>query len=208
MEVQASMSPEIKAVFESICATADLNGQVLEVGAVPGHDGLLSLPCLSHLDARFGINQLSFTDNSTGISWITGNANHMDCFPDDHFSAVLCNSTLEHDSCFWLTIREIHRVTASGGLIVIGVPSYVGMGPKRFINGSSWFDFILLMLARLFRAHVLESGTPTLGEHFFPKDYYRFSEQAVREVFLAGLRDIQTLTVMVPPRIIGWGWKP
>jgi hypothetical protein len=47
-----------------------------------------------------------------------------------------------------------------------------------------------------------------LGVHNFPGDYYRFSEQAVREVFMDGLVDVSVKLVLTPPRIIAWGRKP
>ena len=42
----------------------------------------------------------------------------------------------------------------------------------------------------------------------FPGDYYRFSEQAVREVFFEGMKEVEIRTVLVPPRIIGTGIRP
>jgi hypothetical protein len=39
-------------------------------------------------------------------------------------------------------------------------------------------------------------------------DYYRFSEQAVREVFFEGMERVRVRAMMTPPRLIGHGWKP
>jgi hypothetical protein len=39
-------------------------------------------------------------------------------------------------------------------------------------------------------------------------DYYRFSEQAVREVFFEGMTRVRVKPVMFPPRIFGHGYKP
>jgi hypothetical protein len=49
------------------------------------------------------------------------------------------------------------------------------------------------------------AGTPTLGIHNYPGDYYRFSAQAMTEVFLAGYQQVRVQAIMQPPRIIGWG---
>jgi hypothetical protein len=49
--------------------------------------------------------------------------------------------------------------------------------------------------------------TRTYRVHF-AFDYYRFSEQAVREVFFSGMERIGTEAVLVPPRIIGHAVKP
>lgn len=201
------MSPAVYRVFEEICAAADLRGPVLEVGAVPGPDSLLRLPSLRQASRRIGLN-LEAACTDAGAEILQGNANDMRDFAADTFSAVLCNATLEHDAFFWKTVAEIHRVTAPGGLIVIGVPGYAGMGPDTYLSPRSPFRRPLRALARFIRSDVLHAGTVTLGEHHFPGDYYRFTAQAVREVFLAGLQSVEVRSVMNPPRFIGCGRKP
>jgi ubiquinone/menaquinone biosynthesis C-methylase UbiE len=165
------------------------------------------MPCLQEARQRVGLNKEEFP-SAEGLEMIRGNANDMDCFADGFFDAVLCNSTLEHDPFFWKTLAEIHRVTASGGLIVIGVPGFAGMGVRNFAPPRSLLGRVLRFFSRTCKEDVLLAGTPTLGEHFFPGDYYRFTEQAVREVFLQGLEDAGVRKVMNPPRFIGWGRKP
>ena len=91
---------------------------------------------------------------------------------------------------------------------MIGVPGFCGMGVDHFAPRKSMVGRGLGFLARVTRADVLQAGTVTLGEHFFPGDYYRFTEQAVRQVFLAGLREVKVRKVMNPPRFVGWGRKP
>jgi hypothetical protein len=201
------MHPAVYQVFEEICTVAAIRGRVLEVGAVPGPESLLRMPCLRHVEARVGLN-LEGGGQYDGYEIRTGNANAMTGFADGEFSAVLCNATLEHDRCFWKSIAEIHRVTAPGGLITIGVPGYAGMGLATFAPPGSWFGRFLAWFARGSYSDLLGAGTVTLGVHNFPGDYYRFSEQAVREVFLAGLADIQVRLVLNPPRIIARGRKP
>jgi SAM-dependent methyltransferase len=201
------MHPAVYRVFEEICSQAAIRGRVLEVGAVPGPDSLLRIVALRNAEARVGLN-LEGSGCCGGYEIVKGNANAMTCFDDDAFAAVLCNATLEHDRCFWKTIAEIHRVTASGGLIAIGVPGYAGMGPDTFAPADSWFGRFLRWFARGPYADVIAAGTVTLGVHNFPGDYYRFSEQAIREVFLAGLMNVAVRHVLNPPRIIAWGRKP
>jgi len=99
-------------------------------------------------------------------------------------------------------------VTASGGLIAIGVPGYAGMGPHTFAPPRSLFGWLLSILARGTDSDTFQAGTPTLGVHNYPGDFYRFSEQAVREVLMAGLTDTALRTVLNPPRFIAWGRKP
>ncbi len=203
------MHRAVYLVFEEVCSQAMIRGPVLEVGAVPGPDGLLTMPCLSHLPARVGLNLDGAAGGEfAGYRIVNGNANEMTDFRDGEFSAVLCNATLEHDRCFWKTLAEIHRVTEPGGFIMIGVPGYAGMGPETLAPRNSLFGRFLRLMARGAYSDMLGASTVTLGVHNFPGDYYRFSEQAVREVFLAGLRDVSARLVLNPPRIIGWGRKP
>lgn len=201
------MSPAVYAAFEEICRGEAIAGPVLEVGAVPGPDSLLALEPLAGIPDKTGLNMEAFP-TAGGIRMVTGNANRMEMFPDGSFGCVLCNSTLEHDARFWETLAEIRRVVAPGGLVVIGVPGFRGMGPRCLAPPRSLAGRVIQAVAALTRADALLAGTVTLGEHFFPGDYYRFTEQAVREVFLEGLVEPRCRWVMTPPRIIGWGRKP
>lgn len=201
------MSPAVYAAFEEICRGESIAGPVLEVGAVPGPDSLLHIPALAAIAEKTGLNTERFPSDGT-IRMVTGNANSMDMFPDGVFGCVVCNATLEHDARFWQTVAEIRRVTAPGGLVVIGVPGFRGMGPRCFAPPRSFVGRVIAMLAAATRHDALLAGTNTLGEHNFPGDYYRFTEQAVREIFLEGLVEPRCRWVMCPPRIIGWARKP
>jgi SAM-dependent methyltransferase len=203
------MHPAVFRVFEDVCSRAEIEGAVLEVGAVAGPDSLLMMPCLRRLPSRIGLNlDGAMAGECAGYPIVVGNANAMTAFADGSFSAVLCNATLEHDRYFWKTLAEIQRVTAPGGLIAIGVPGYAGMGLAGSAPGGSWFGRLFGLLARGAHLDWIRASTVTLGVHNFPGDYYRFSEQAVRDVFMEGLVDVSIRLVMSPPRIIGWGRKP
>ena len=119
-------------------------------------------------------------------------AHDLSMFADAGFGLVLCNSLLEHDPHFWLTLAEARRVLAPGGWMVLGVPGYGAMGrirlppPGRLIArmlahlpgvGAAWRDL----------QPALDASSLTLGVHNFPGDYYRFSARAMAEVLLAGL---------------------
>ena len=201
------MSPEVYATFESICTSEQISEPILEVGAIQGPDSLLNLTSLEKFNSKTGLNMECFPSTDT-ITMVTGNANAMDQFTDNQFGCVLCNATLEHDAKFWLSVAEMHRVLKPGGLLVIGVPGYKGMGPNYLASKSSWSGRLIRNFARLVKSGEMMAGTLTLGEHFFPNDYYRFSTQAVKEIFLNGFESVQTTQVMMPPRIIGWGRKP
>jgi len=201
------MSPIVYNTIKEICAGEEIAGRVLEVGAVPGPDCLLNMPCLRGATERVGINFDTTEGLVDGNRMVRGNANDMSCFPDGSFDAVLSNATLEHDACFWKTVAEIQRVAKPNAFILIGVPGYAGMGPGCFAPPGSWLSRLTHIVAKYFKPDVLLAGTVTLGEHFYPGDYYRFSVQAVKEVLLGGLDMVSTRMVMNPPRIIGWGRK-
>lgn len=197
------MHPEIFATFDRICRVRKISGAVLEVGATPDDSTLLNLPALAGATKKIGLN-LAGPAQHRDFTIIAGNANAMPVFCDGQFDAVLCNSTLEHDPHFWLTLAEIRRVTRSGGVIVLGTPGYGVIPFERKLAR------LLKLFPRSLRPHWEGMGfsTLTLKVHNHPGDFYRFSEQAYREVLLAGLRDIQVETHLSPPRFIGHGVKP
>jgi SAM-dependent methyltransferase len=201
------MSPLVYQAFQEICSAEQIKGPILEVGAVSGPDSLLRLPCLEGIDGKTGINMEPVVPDAD-VRMVCGNANDMKEFANDSFGTVLCNATLEHDPRFWRTVSEIRRVTSPGGLVVIGVPGYRGMGVDYFTNPRSLLGRILKFLAKITGDDTLRAGTVTLGEHFYPGDYYRFTEQAMKEVLLEGLLEVNVRHVMTPPRVIGWGRKP
>jgi len=192
--------------YERICAARQIKGSVLEVGAIPNEGSLLCMKSLAGATEKIGIDYFGpfeFRD----FKIVPGNANAMDCFPDDRFDVVLCNATLEHDKYFWKTVSEIKRVTKPGGFIVIGVPGYTrvkGGLPKwllahtPIVNRLKFHQYL----------NVLFTGTVTFQIHNHPGDYYRFSPQAMKEVILEGLNEIDVRTVMLPPRVIGTAVKP
>jgi len=201
------MSPEVYAAFESICATESITDPVLEIGAADSNESLLRMKCLAGHKHKVGLN-MEYFPSTQDIKMVMGNANAMDMFEDQSFGCVLCNATLEHDARFWITVSEIRRVLKPGGLVVIGVPGYKGMGPRYIANRENWTGKMFHFLARHIKSDEWMAGTLTLGEHFFPGDYYRFSEQAMREILLEGFEQVHSIWTMMPPRIIGWGRKP
>lgn len=201
----SSVHPTIFAEFDRICRARGAGGDVLEIGSTASDDTLLCLPALCHAQSRIGVN-LDGPFAHAGFEVLRADANDMACFPDGAFDTVLCNSVLEHDRRFWLTLAEIRRVARPGALVVIGVPGFA----------SGTFDRGLARALRVpgFRAALRRSlpsllaSTPTLLVHEFPADYYRFSPQAARDVFLEGLAEPEVHTVLVPPRVLAVGVKP
>jgi SAM-dependent methyltransferase len=201
------MHSSVFSVFDAICRAHGAKGAVLEVGAVPAIDTLLMLPALAEARERIGIN-LQEPAEFAGCRILQVDAHDMRPFEAGRFDMVLCNSMLEHDGRFWLSLSEMQRVVKPGGLIVIGVPGYAvpSTGTWRhlmrrladipFLNGR-WGGAIEAYLA----------GTPVLGIHNYPGDYYRFSEQACREILMAGLEKVEIHRVLEPPRFIAAGHR-
>lgn len=199
------MHPAIYREFERICSHRTITGSVLEVGATPTNSALLCMASLRNVTEKVGVD-LNGPYEYRDFKIVQCNANTLECFGDGRFDAVLCNATLEHDPYFWRTIEAIKRVTRPGGQIIIGVPGYVKLRVE--IIGETLRRIPLLCnLERSGYFNGLFCSTLTYQVHNYPGDYYRFSEQTMKEVMLDGCEDIEMRTIMVPPRIIGVGRK-
>ena len=198
------MHPLVFAAFDRICRERNAGGDVLEIGAVASRSTLLCLPALAQARSRIGVN-LAGDASFDGFAIVGANANDLASFADASFDTVLCNSVLEHDPRFWLTLAEARRVARPGALIVIGVPGYTA-GPDRRLKRLARVPVIGPVVRRLAPARL--ASTATLVLHDYPGDYYRFSPQAVREVFLEGLEARAVATLLSPPRLVGSGIVP
>jgi SAM-dependent methyltransferase len=177
------MGPKVQQTFHAIIRDSRFQPRrALEVGGVLGPDSLLGFPELESAE-RYCLNLVTMASRA-GITAVAGNANDMHAFEDETFDLVMSNATLEHDKHFWLSLAEMRRVLAPGGLLIIGTPGYT-------------------------RTPELDHGrsTHTFQVHY-RFDYYRFSDQAFRDVFFDGMEDVAVQAILVPPRIIGLGFKP
>ena len=202
------MHPVIFGTFEKLCAPLAIRGRVLEIGASPHHQSLLTMRALAQAVERIGIG-LDGAMEGEDYSIRHGNANDLTAFADGFFELVLSNSTLEHDPKFWLSAAEARRVTAPGGYLAVGVPGYGKMGAvpgRRLFKRLSKLPLISARRRQEFAASAASSLT--LGIHNFPGDYYRFSEQAMRDVIFEGMEVISTDILFQPPRVVGLARKP
>jgi ubiquinone/menaquinone biosynthesis C-methylase UbiE len=156
--------------------------RALEVGGHMGRRSLLRLKALAEAE-RFCLN-IAESQSKNGIVAVTGNANQMDMFDDGEFDLVVTNAVLEHDKHFWLTLEAMRRVLRPGGLLIIGVPGFTRGGPPPHRRSTLTFEV------------------------HFAYDYYRFSEQAVEEVFFGDFEGVEVSSLLVPPRLVGSGNKP
>jgi|SRR5712692_4652948 len=137
--------------------------------------------------------------------------NDMQDFDDASFDAIICNATLEHDRMFWRTLAEVRRVLKPGGFFYVGVPGYprrrnrlqrAALRPQA--GGRLGRVPGLKQLSERARLSQL-AGVGTLWYHAAPHDYYRFSEDAVRDVFLEEMHCLTLRYVLWPVRILAVG---
>ena len=199
------MHPRVYQEFERICSEKKVCGSVLEVGAIPSDESLLSMKALKNSTEKVGIN-LIYSGKFMDFTILKGNANCMELFQSDRFDVVLCNAVLEHDRYFWQTTREIKRVTKPGGLIVIGAPGYTFLKPEKLKTMLRKIPLVRKLSSNQY-INMFFTATITFQIHNAPGDYYRFSPQAFKEVFFEGMNDVEVRSIMLPPRIIGVGTK-
>lgn len=199
------MHPDVRAAFAALIGALPEPGRVLEVGQHAGEAALIDLPVLAGARERVAVG-LDAGGALPGVTVIRGDANDLSFLATAGFDLVLCNAMLEHDARFWRSLAEMRRVTRPGGHMIIGVPGYGAMrGPPRGLMGG-WRGRLASAIG-WDRGGAGAASTPTLGLHGYPRDYFRFSRDAVEEVFLDGCEDRRVLEVMNPPRFIGIGRK-
>jgi SAM-dependent methyltransferase len=177
-----NVHPEVQQTIHAIIRDSRLRPRrALEVGGVMGPNSLLRCSELEGAE-RYCLNLVAMRSRA-GIKAVAGNANDMRVFEDETFELIMSNATLEHDKHFWLSLAEMRRVLAPGGLLILGAPGYA-KNPEHDHGKST----------HTYRVH-------------YRFDYYRFSEQAFRDVFFEGMEDVEVRAILAPPRIIGLGFR-
>jgi SAM-dependent methyltransferase len=172
------MSPKVYETFVEIAQTyfaSNAPKSVLEIGAA--NWTLLSIPCFEKAQ-KTALNA-SFKQDFPQLEHLrlaVGNSNDME-FEDSEFDCIMSSSVMEHDKYFWRSLAESYRTLSSNGLLIIGVPIYMDLP-------TDW-----------------KSTTLTFKRHgkAYDADFYRFSEQAVREVLLEKLTVYSSVLVRKYP---------
>jgi SAM-dependent methyltransferase len=200
------MHKKIYREYQRIFDKIEFTDSVLEVGAVPSKRTLLCMPQLARASKKIGIN-LTGPHEFDGFKIMRGNANSMPEFTNGQFDLVLCNAVIEHDPSFWKTVSEIKRVTKPGGMVVIGALGYRVTLLDSLQKGLRRIPLLNLLQNNRY-LNMFFTATMTFQIHDAPGDYYRFSPQALRDVILEGLDEIEIRAVMLPPRLVGIARKP
>jgi SAM-dependent methyltransferase len=173
-----------------------IRGRVLEIGVSSSDASLLAMNLLQGQE-RVGLDLKGSAYD--GFDILEGNGNDMHMFPASHFDLVMCNATFEHDRFFWKTCSEIRRVLRTGGIAIIGAPAFTvesGVSPQALATLPFEID-----------PRDARNAALTFRYHGAPLDYYRFSRDAFTDVIFEGYRDVTLKSVLMPPRIIGYGFK-
>lgn len=197
-------------------------GRVLEIGTPNNHEDSLLTYLASKQDRDYeciGIDLFadqSATNESLPYKLIRGNSNDMRRFPDASFDIVISSSTLEHDTYFWKTLSEVRRILKSGGVFAVLAPGYNKEVSRRarvlgrVVTMASTIDRIWLRGVSQDRLEaIIEnsfiSRVSTYRYHWGPKDCYRFSEDAFREVVMEGFECVHFESILDPPRLMAVG---
>lgn len=173
------MSPKVYQKFEEIVDEffdGKTPGSVVELGAYRW--SLLAINKFA--DSRRVAVNLSFSgadrDKLKSYEMVETNINNLP-FRDEEFDCVLSCSVFEHDKYFWKSLSEVSRVIKRGGLFVVGLPVYTSLKTDYF------------------------NTTLTYNVHgkSYNADFYRFSEQSMREVIFEGFNVVKTVYVRKYP---------
>ncbi len=169
------MSPKVYEAFAKIIKNYYQEkhpSSVLEIGASAWT--LLSISSFAKA-RKVALNMQETKKKSQALEqceYIIGNSNSLQ-FSENEFDCILSSSVLEHDKYFWQSVKEIYRVLKPQGLFVVGVPIYMTL-PTDYRNTTLTF-----------KRHGIS----------YNADFYRFSEQAVREVILGDFTIDQSILV-------------
>jgi len=199
------LSPEIYHYIETLIRRYEIGSSVIELGATGTDDDLIRMESLRNAKVRVALGNGCCNERVDGIQYLKENTNNLACFEAKSFNLVLCNAMLEHDPYFWKTLVEIKRILIPGGLLIIGVPGFEGMGVRHFFPKNRLLRRLLKLSLLGLNLNYLKASTPTLGVHAYPEDYYRFSATAVRNVLFEGYEQVNISSMMIPPRIVAIG---
>lgn len=125
----------VEIVFDALLADEDLRGRsVLDVGCGTGWFSQRAIERGAAVTAcDIGPRLLSLTRERCGATPVAADACSLP-FPAGTFDVVISSECIEHTLDPIAAIREIHRVTRAGGLLLITVPNQLWHFAATFAN--------------------------------------------------------------------------
>jgi len=189
----------LQGVYREICTQFDMSGSILEIGCGPSEYTVLNMDILKDAKFKVGINLQHYT-HYEHFHVIECNSNDMhDLFDDNTFDVIFSICVLEHDKYFWKSLEEIRRVIKPGGLFLLAVPALA--------NNMNMCKYVIDEHKEQIKNMDILNSTLTYCVHNAPGDYWRFTEQAYKEILLEGFIDIEYSLFLMPPIIVGYGTR-
>lgn len=113
------MAPDELAAIDQAFVRLGCAGPLLDVGSRDVNGTIHPL-----LSTRITLEEYVGIDWEGGYNVNARASGHELPFPDQTFATVVCNSTLEHDPFFFLTVFELYRVARADATLVVGIPTY------------------------------------------------------------------------------------
>ena len=133
-----------------------------------------------------------------------------DTFRAGQFGSVIISSWLEHDHAFWLSMAEVKRILAPRGLVLLCVPAFtLGEQAAPSPGGGSDDEEVAEPEGASAKKHRVPRGNSVAETLAMigPRDYWRFSAQAVRTALLEGFEVLSLDQFLTPPRLLAIGQK-
>ena len=170
----------------------DARGPFLEISNTPVKHSVLRDPYFMTAERHV----LSKTDAGTVDSLVMQkdvSSDMRSLYTAGHFGTVLWIDTLATDKHFWLTLSEIRRILAPGGVLIAVTPSF----------GKAGHNGVVITGAK---GNAIADVTLTKRVHA-SSDYWRISPQGMRDVVFEGFDVTELRVMMVPPRLFGVATK-
>lgn len=169
-------------------------GKIISLGDSAREHAILNLPYFRNNKDKIDTQGINLDKTQTGIfehfEIKYGNANNMPQYNNEEFDCVISFMMFEHNPEFWLALSEMKRILKKNGILILGVPGYNSSYQIR-PPPNSGDDYPM---------------TVTYGCHGDP-DCYRFSHHFFRYVAFKDFDKKKVYDVMIPPRLIGVGYK-
>lgn len=184
----------IAGAYNRIISDCAPVGKILSVGDSAVDHAILNMPYFRSNKDKIDAQGINLSESQCGtynhFTIHHGNANRMPQHEDESFDCVISFMMCEHNPEFWLALAEMRRVLKKGGALIVGVPGYHTSAQIPAVPQCD--DNYPMSL--------------TYGCHGDP-DCYRFSPHFFKYVVFKDFSKQVLFDVLLPPRLIGLGYK-